>query len=269
MGGIAYCTQKLIEEVHMYNPKYITCLDNVHGIKSEELTALKKVTTKFAFRANEYYLSLIDWNDPDDPIRRLIIPHIDELDEWGRLDASYESDYTKVPGLQHKYRSTALLLITNICGGFCRYCFRKRLFISENAETIRDFTPDLNYIREHPEINNVLLTGGDPLMLSTARLRSLIEKLREIDHVRIIRIGTKIPAFNPDRIVNDPDLLALIRQFSTPEKRIYIMAHFTHPHELTDTAIAALDSLRKANAEIVNQCPTTLAGMNLPKTRAN
>ncbi|MCK5738560.1 KamA family radical SAM protein, partial [bacterium] len=239
----------------MHNPKYVTHLENVQGIKSNELTELNKVMKEFAFRANEYYLSLIDWNNPDDPIRRLIVPHMDELDDWGELDASSESDYTKVPGLQHKYRSTALLLTTNVCGGFCRYCFRKRLFLSENDETIRDFGPDLDYLRKHSEINNVLLTGGDPLMLSTARLRNLIEKLREIDHIKIIRIGSKLPAFNPYRILNDPDLLALIHQFSTPEKRIYIMAHFTHPRELTDVAIAALDALRKANAEIVNQCP--------------
>ena len=95
---------------------------------------MKHVTDKFPFYANDYYLSLIDWDDPDDPIRRIIIPHIQELEDWGRLDPSDEYSYTIVPGLEHKYNSTALLLVSDVCGGICRYCFRKRLFAQRHTK---------------------------------------------------------------------------------------------------------------------------------------
>ncbi|MGB4279467.1 MAG: 4Fe-4S cluster-binding domain-containing protein, partial [Methanoculleus sp.] len=179
------------------------------------------MTDVFAFRSNDYYLSLIDWDDPADPIRRLVIPTIEELEPWGRLDPSSEQSYTRVPGLQHKYRQTALLLVSDLCGGFCRYCFRKRLFIEDAREVNRDVSAGIAYIREHPEITNVLLSGGDPLILETDKLREIVRQVREIDHVRIIRIGTKMPAYNPYRIIHDPALLEMIRDYSLDEKRIY------------------------------------------------
>ena len=148
----------------MKTPKYFTKLDQIHELNEEERAALKNVTEKFAFRANEYYLSLIDWNDPEDPIRRIIIPNMGELDEWGMLDASNESAYTMVHGLQHKYGSTAVLLVTDTCGGYCRFCFRKRLFIDGFDEVARDVAEGIRYIREHEELTNILVTGGDPLM---------------------------------------------------------------------------------------------------------
>lgn len=113
------------------NPRYINSLDRVRGLGTEEYERIKSVEEKFAFRSNEYYLSLIDWEDPDDPIKKIIIPSIDELEKWGRLDASAEVDYTVAPGLQHKYDQTALLLVSDQCAGFCRFCFRKRLFLEK------------------------------------------------------------------------------------------------------------------------------------------
>jgi len=243
------------------NPIYITSLDEVPGISPEERARLAEVTDVFAFRSNDYYLSLIDWNDPADPIRRLVIPTIEELEPWGRLDPSSEQSYTRVPGLQHKYRQTALLLVSDLCGGFCRYCFRKRLFIEDAREVNRDVSAGIAYIREHPEITNVLLSGGDPLILETDKLREIVRQVREIDHVQIIRIGTKMPAYNPCRIINDPALLEMIRDYSLDEKRIYIMAQFSHPRELTDTACRAIALLKEAGAVIMNQTPL-IRGIN-------
>jgi len=128
-------------------------------------------------------------------------------------------------------------------------------------EVVRDYSRGIEYIRNHPEITNVLISGGDPLILATSRLESLIRALRSIDHVGIIRIGSKMVAFNPNRIINDLSLLGMIRKYSTKEKRIYIMAHFNHPRELTPQAIDALDLLRDAGAIIVNQTPL-LRGIN-------
>ncbi|MEZ5362658.1 MAG: KamA family radical SAM protein [Bryobacterales bacterium] len=246
----------------MNKPKYVTKLDHVVGLSEAERQELAPVSEKFVFRANDYYLNLIDWDDPEDPIRRLVIPDASELSDWGRLDASHEELYTKAPGLEHKYRDTALLLCNDVCGAYCRYCFRKRLFMDDNDEVVKDVQPGLNYIRQHPEINNVLLTGGDPLIMSTSKLEPIVAQLREIPHVKIIRIGSKMPAFNPHRILHDEALHAMLRKYSTPEQgRIYVMCHFNHPRELTDEARASLDVLQRNGATTINQTPL-IRGIN-------
>ncbi len=245
----------------MPGPKYITDIRKVTQIPAKERERLAEVARRFAFRACEYYLSLIDWDDPADPLRRIAIPDTAELEEWGSLDASEESAYTVLPGMEHKYDQTALLLVSNLCAGYCRYCFRKRLFMKSGEEVVRDITGDVAYIAQHPEITNVLLSGGDPLFLSTPRLDALIRQVREIDHVRIVRIGTKIPAYNPYRILDDPALLDLVRRYSTPEKRIYVVTQFNHPRELTGVAAEALDLLHQAGAVLANQTPL-LRGIN-------
>ncbi|MDY7001810.1 MAG: 4Fe-4S cluster-binding domain-containing protein, partial [Thermodesulfobacteriota bacterium] len=194
-------------------PRYVTQIDNLEGLSEEEKSGLRKVTEKYPFRSNEYYLSLVDWDREDDPIRGIIVPHLDELKEWGRLDASSEDMYTVAPGCQHKYNCTALLLVSDVCGGFCRYCFRKRLFIADNTNEVRrDISQGLEYIEKHKEITNVLLTGGDPLTLPTKKLEQIISQVREIEHVQIIRIGSKIPAYNPYRILNDPSLALMLKR---------------------------------------------------------
>jgi len=248
------------------NPSYVNRLSQISEIDSEEQESLREVAEKFVFRSNDYYNSLIDWNDPEDPIRRIIIPDLGELDEFGTLDASDESAYTVVPGCEHKYRDTALLLVNDVCGGYCRFCFRKRLFMDENDEVVRDIDEGLAYIREHEEIDNVLLTGGDPLILGTRRLEPVLRRIREIEHVRVIRIGSKMPSFNPFRILEDESLLELFSRYSRPHKRIYLMAHFNHPRELTPEAMECMDMVQKAGVATVNQSPL-LAGVNDdPKT---
>lgn len=248
--------------------KYITKIEQLEHLSPAEKTKLMQVTEKFTFRSNDYYLSLIDWNDPDDPIRKLIIPNLQELDEWGRLDPSDEKSYRIMPGLEHKYPSTALLLVSNVCDGICRYCFRKRVFINPQNEYLRDLPAAIQYIQQHREITNVLLTGGDPLALKSSKLESIIHELRKIEHVSIIRIGTKIPAFNPSRIIEDPALAEIINKYSTDQKRIYIMTHFIHPRELTDLAVKAVGMLQKAGAIIANQMPLIRGANDKPEVLA-
>ncbi len=245
----------------MRKPKYITRLDKVDQLSREEIRILEPVSDEFAFRTNDYYNSLIDWDNPDDPLRNIVIPDTQELDSAGRLDASDEEVYTIVPGLQHKYTYTALLLVNDVCGAYCRFCFRKRLFMRIDDEVARDISEGLEYIREHEELNNILLTGGDPLMLSTAKLEAIISELRKIDHVRIIRIGSKMPAFNPFRILDDPELLEMFARHNTDNRKIYIMAHFNHPRELTPEARKAMTMLMKTGVITVNQTPL-LKGIN-------
>ncbi len=245
----------------MTQPKYITDIDKILEIPEDERKKLKPITDKFVFRVNDYYLNLIDWDDPEDPIRKLVIPNEGELSEYGRWDASDEDTNYVVPGCQHKYRTTALLLVSEVCGAYCRYCFRKRLFRNDVHEATKDMDPGLAYIASHPEINNVLLTGGDSLILATAKLESILSRLREIDHVKIIRLGSKIPVFNPMRIYEDERLLEVIRRHSNVNQRIYVMAHINHPREITAEAKKGFEALHQAGAIVVNQTPI-LRGIN-------
>ncbi|WAH36325.1 KamA family radical SAM protein [Alicyclobacillus dauci] len=241
--------------------KYITNLDKIQNLTDDERETLKHVADKFVFRVNDYYLNLIDWSNPDDPIRKLVIPNSSELQEYGRWDASDEDTNYVVKGCQHKYKTTALLLVSEVCGAYCRFCFRKRLFRSDVKEAMSDVREGLDYIARHPEINNVLLTGGDPFVLATNKLRLIIEELRSIKHVKIIRIGSKMPVFNPMRIYEDDELLDLIRENSTAENRIYVMVHVNHPREITHEAKLCFKALYDAGATLVNQTPV-LKGIN-------
>ena len=252
--------------------KYLTTIDRLEQYVTEnnaddtqlserECVEMKTVSEKFAFCANDYYLSLINWDDPNDPIRRAIIPSMNELEEWGRLDPSDEGTYAVMPGLEHKYNSTALLLVSNACDGICRYCFRKRVFIDSQRECLKDLPAALEYIKQHKEITNVLLTGGDPLVLPPSTLDDIIGQMREIEHIQIIRIGTKVPAFNPHRIIDQPAIAGIINKHTTDRKKIYIMTHFIHPRELTDAAVKAVGILQKAGAIVSNQNPL-IKGVN-------
>jgi len=251
------------------NPRFIHSideLDNFVGLGPGERKEMEQVTETFPFRANEYYLSLIDWKDWQDPIRRIVVPDIRELKGGGSMDPSHEKDYTKLPGLQHKYSQTGLLLLSDVCGGICRFCFRKRLFINCERETIKDVSAGLDYIRAHPEITNVLLTGGDPFTLETKRLEAILKELREIEHVNIIRIGSKMPAYNPYRFLNDPGLLDVLSRYSTPQKRIYVMVHYNHPREMTEVSMQAIEQLIRAGVIVLNQTPVLNEVNSKPET---
>jgi len=242
-------------------PLYITKINNVKQLGEKDKTLLADVTRQYAFRVSNYYLNLINWTDPHDPIHRLIIPERAELLEWGNLDASNEDYYTVQPGLEHKYPDTTLLLITDMCAGFCRYCFRKRLVMSENGETKIDILKCIQYITEHKEVNNVILSGGDPLILSTKKLERIIKNLISINHVRIIRIGTKFPAFYPERILNDSDLLNLFEFVQRAGKQLYLMVHFDHPREMTASATASIRMVQNTGTLVLNQTPI-IRGIN-------
>jgi lysine 2,3-aminomutase len=246
--------------------RYIRDLQRIPQLSPDERERLREVAGKFAFRVNDYYLDLIDWSDPHDPIRNLVIPREDELAPWGTLDASHEASFTRERGVQHKYGDTVLLLCNRTCASYCRHCFRKRLFMGGNRETSLDIREGLQYIAQTPEVSNVLLTGGDPLLLSTRRLSRILESLRQIPHVQVIRIGSKIPAYNPWRILGDEKLLDLFEQISRADKRLYLMTHFDHPRELTQPALAGIDKLLKRGVICCNQCPIIRGVNDNPET---
>ncbi|WP_297057195.1 KamA family radical SAM protein [Thermosulfurimonas sp.] len=233
-------------------------------LAEEERLELEKVTERYPFFCTSYYLRLINFNDPADPLRRVVIPDPAELESWGRVDPSNEANYTVMEGVQHKYESTVLVLASDRCAGLCRYCFRKRLFLKGSEgrpERLRDVQALVRYLERNPRITNVILSGGDALMLPTPRLRELIQAVRRVPHVRFIRLGSRILSYWPERILNDPELLELLKNYSRPGKRIYLVSHFDHPRELTPEARKACDLLLKAGVQILNQCPL-VAGVN-------
>jgi len=248
------------EENAMSISRYTHSLESL-PLSSAEREAAARVTARYPFRANEYYLSLIDWDDPDDPVRRIIVPHEDESHDWGNLDPSGESDHTVMPGLQHKYPDTAILLANDVCGGLCRFCFRKRIFMDGSDQARVNVPAALRYIADSHEITNVLVSGGDPLLLSTAALEEIVRGLAGIGHVEFIRIGSRMPVFDPQRIIHDPGLPDMLARYSTPHRKIYIQTHFNHPNEITDLSRKAVHLLQRAGVILTNQTPL-LRGVN-------
>ena len=185
----------------------------------------------------------------------MVVPSIDELCESGELDPSDELSITKTVGLEHKYSPTALFLCTDQCFGYCRYCFRRRLRYKKDSsnEVARDFKAQVEYIREHAEIDNVLLSGGDPLMLPNEILDGLLGDLLSIEHVKMVRIGTKAPVFLPQRFTTDPEIISILKKYSSPESRLYIVTHFNHPREITGESSDAIRLLNDAGVFVMNQ----------------
>lgn len=231
------------------------------GIDIDELRSTEQL---YRFRAPASYLQLIDPTDPEDPIRKIVIPDRLEMRALGGLDPTDEAIYTPVKGLQHKFSDTALLLVTSNCAAYCRYCFRKRLFQPENNDVPRVLDEPLDYIRAHPEINNVILSGGDAFSLPTEKLIAILESLCAIDSVRIIRIGSKTPAFDPQRILKNTRLLDALARLSDGRIQFYLMAHFDHSREVTAAARQSIRMLRRAGLTCLNQCPL-VDGVNTMK----
>lgn len=245
----------------MTRVKYFNNIDQAKSIPPTVSEEARPVTERYRFRANDYYLSLIDWTNPNDPIRRIVIPHESEIDSWGQLDPSNEQTNYVAPGTQHKYTDTVLMLISETCGAFCRYCFRKRIFIDDSEVTGENLSAGIEYVKQNKQIKHVLLSGGDPMMLSTKRLEAVVSKLSEIDHLSTIRVGTKMLAFNPYRILDHPDLPAMLGSYSSPEKRIWVMAHFNCVEEITPLAVKAVDMLLNHGLVMAHQTPL-LTGVN-------
>ena len=147
------------------------------GLSADEEASLQSILDVYPMAIPQYYLSLIDWQNPNDPIKRMCIPSLTETDMSGDFDTSGEADNTVITGLQHKYRETALILSTNRCAMYCRHCFRKRLVGSNEDEIAQNFDAMLEYIKAHPEITNILVSGGDSLWLSNSTLEQSLREL--------------------------------------------------------------------------------------------
>lgn len=216
-------------------------LDQLLDLSEDESLALEEAEKRLAVRITPYFLSLIDPCDPCDPLRLQVIPRGGELaaDEAEESDPLHEDQHMVVPGLVHRYPDRALLLGTDCCATYCRYCTRARL-VSGSACQSRlrpDWDAIYTYLEQHEEIRDVLLSGGDPLMMSDKKLRCILSRLRGIKHIEFLRIGSRVPIVLPQRIT--PALCAMLREFAP----LFISIHCNHARELTPESQAALAML--------------------------
>ncbi len=236
----------------------LTDLEKHMKLTPSERAGVHLAGSKLALGITPHFFSLIDKADPNCPIRRQVIPTLDE----GKIDPSEMSDpvgedaSSPIPGLVHRYPDRVLLLVTDRCAAYCRYCTRSRLVSGASGY---DFHPNLPqaiaYLREHTEVRDVLLSGGDPLILSDDKLDHLLTTLRSIPHLEFLRIGSRIPIFLPQRVT--PELCTILRKHHP----LWMSVHTNHPRELTAEVRQGLTRLSDSGIPLGNQS-VLLSGVN-------
>jgi lysine 2,3-aminomutase len=241
--------------------KTIDVLEKVLDVilPEEKKIELQKTIDKFPMSITPYYLSLIDTDNlENDPVFRQSVPSIHELDisRADMTDPLYEDKDSPVPGITHRYPDRVLFLVSNVCAMYCRFCTRKRKVGDvDNIPTKKEIEAGIDYIRNTPAVRDVLLSGGDPFLLSTDYLDWILTELQKIEHVEIIRIGTRTPAVLPYRITDE--LVAMLKKHHP----LWINTHFNHPREITASSREALAKLADAGIPLGNQS-VLLSGVN-------
>ena len=228
-----------------------------------ELTPQERAGTilsgsKLALAITPHFFNLIDRNDPACPIRRQVIPRLEEtrVSPLEMADPCGEDADMVAPGLVHRYPDRVLLLATDRCASYCRYCTRSRVVSGAGEQELHiDFEAAYRYLEAHHEVRDVLISGGDPLLLSDDRLEGILKRLRSIEHIELIRIGSRVPIFLPQRVT--PELCAMLRKYHP----LWMSVHVNHPRELTVETRDALGRLADAGIPLGNQS-VLLAGVN-------
>jgi lysine 2,3-aminomutase len=223
-----------------------------------ENTHLPQVIAKYPMAITPYYASLIHRADLSDPVYQMCVPQVSELCDPSFLSADplEEGEDMPVPGLVHRYTDRALLIATTTCSMYCRHCTRKRVAgMRESTISPRRLSQVVAYLNAHPEISDVIVSGGDPLTMGTEAIETILAELRRVRSVQIIRIGTRTPVVLPQRITDE--LTAMLRQYHP----IWINTHFNHPNELTPEAAEACGRLADAGIPLGNQS-VLLRGVN-------
>ncbi len=233
-------------------------LERLMTLTPEEKAGCEHANQKLALAITPYFFNLIDRENPECPIRKQVIPRAAEMviSAGEMLDSLGEDEHSPVSGLVHRYPDRVLFLVTDRCAAYCRYCTRSRLV--SNAQDYNfhpEYEQGLRYIEAHPEIRDVLLSGGDPLLLSDKKLEHLIARLRAIKHVEFIRIGSRIPVFLPQRIT--PELCEIFKKYGP----VWMSIHVNHPKEATAELKAACERLAFAGVPLGNQS-VLLKGIN-------
>ena len=231
-------------------------LERVFALTADEKAALA-VPGHLRVQVTPYVASRINPDDPDCPIRRQVIPTTAEFRACPDTvaDSLAEDEQSPVPGLVHRYPDRVLLLATTLCASYCRYCTRSRLVGHGARAGVRDWQPALDYIAVHPEVRDVLVSGGDPFTLADSVLERLLAGLRAIPHVEVIRIGTRVPFFLPQRVT--PELVNMLRRYHP----VWVNIHVNHPAEITREVEVALARLADAGIPLGSQS-VLLAGVN-------
>lgn len=227
-------------------------------LSEEEQEGVKKTLETLRMAITPYYFSLMDVDDPNCPIRKQAIPSIKEIhkSEADLLDPLHEDEDSPVPGLTHRYPDRVLLLITDMCSMYCRHCTRRRFAgAHDQAMPMERIDKAIEYIAKTPQVRDVLLSGGDALLVSDETLEYIIKKLRAIPHVEIVRIGSRTPVVLPQRIT--PELVAMLKKYHP----IWLNTHFNHPKEVTPESKAACERLADAGIPLGNQS-VLLRGIN-------
>jgi len=214
-----------------------------------DLERLRLAAENFEFRISPAMVDII--KSPDDPIWRQYVPTVQELDVVdGIVDSLNEDADSPVPNITHRYPDRALFLVSPVCASYCRFCTRRRKVGDPEKIPMSQFESAFRYLEEHTEIRDVIMSGGDPLLLNDRRLDLILSRLRSIPHIEIIRIGSRVPCHLPERVT--PELCATLKKYHP----LFINTHFNHPDELTPAAVAALGML--ADAGIPLGCQTVL-----------
>lgn len=225
-------------------------LERAFTLSDEERSCLAEIGDRLPVGITPYYASLVNPDDPNDPIRKTIVPVAGELitTPGEAEDPLGEDGDSVVPGLVHRYPDRVLFLVTNFCAVYCRYCTRARMVghTGEYHFSVAQYQKAIDYLREHTEVRDVLISGGDPLTLSDDRLEGLLAAIRSIPHIEFVRIGSKVPAVLPQRIT--PELVAMLRKY-----RVWMSIHFMHPAELTPEVAQAADLLADAGIPLGSQ----------------
>jgi lysine 2,3-aminomutase len=227
-------------------------------LSAKDQEQIRLVTTKYPLSVTPYYFSLIDWSNPDDPVRIQAVPSFKEigLAGMGMEDPLDEKGHSPVPGLVHRYPDRVLMVLTDICPMLCRHCTRKREWRHGGwVHTPEEIERMLAYIRKTEAVRDVIISGGDPLTLSVRRLEEVLAGLRQIKHVEMVRIGTRFPVVLPQRI--DDELCSMLSKYGP----IWVNTHFNHPREITLEAAQACDRLLRAGIPVNNQS-VLLRGVN-------
>ena len=227
-------------------------------LTESERRALSVPGNLFRVDITPYFISLIDPDNPNDPIRKQVIPTEAETSSFtGMMEDSLAEDRdSPVPGLTHRYPDRVLMLVTTQCATYCRYCTRSRI-VGDPTETFSraEFEGQIDYIRKNPQVRDVIISGGDPLVLPMKILEEILQRLREIEHVEIIRIGTRVPVFLPMRIT--AELTDMLQKYHP----LWMNIHVNHPNEVTPELAQAADLLTRAGIPLGNQT-VLLAGVN-------
>lgn len=246
------------------NVTSIEQLEDYLALSEPEAQKLREVVACHPMNIPRYYLGLIDKNDSNDPIRKLCVPESAELIVAGAMGETTKDPYgddkhDKGNGVLHKYSYTALVVATEYCAMYCRHCFRKRMVGLPNEQTVKNFQGAAEYIAKNPQITNVVISGGDPFMLPTDTLRQMLDALKDIPHLKYVRIGSRAPVVYPFRFFDD-ELIDVLKEFNQ-QKTLFVPTHFNHPNEITPLAAAGVRRLRQAGITINNQA-VLLSGVN-------